>query len=114
MSKRTARAELRRAAPVFGALGDPTRLALVERLSAGGPASVSALARGFPLMTRQGVSKHIKVLAAAGIVDGRRSGRERLWVVNPSRLADGRQCLELIAEGWNAALARLRQHVENT
>jgi DNA-binding transcriptional ArsR family regulator len=96
---------------IFAALGDPTRLALVERLSRDGPASISLLADRFDL-TRQGVTKHLYVLAGAGLVDGRRSGREHVWALNPARLADARRHLDLVARGWDDALARLKRHVE--
>lgn len=99
------------AALVFAALGDPTRLALLQRLSRGGPASISVLADSFET-TRQGVTKHLHVLAAAGIIDGERRGREHLWAINPRRLAEAQRHLQVIAQGWDAALARLKEHVE--
>jgi DNA-binding transcriptional ArsR family regulator len=68
----------------------------------------------FRTMTRQGVTKHLQVLAAAGIIDGHREGREHVWALNPARLTEGRQCLELIARGWDEAMARLRIGVEDT
>jgi DNA-binding transcriptional ArsR family regulator len=113
MSKRRVERQLAGAALVFAALGDPTRLALLDRLSHGGPASITALAGRFDL-TRQGISKHLQVLAAAGVIDGRREGREHVWAINPVRLADARRHLEVVSRGWDAALARLKTHVENT
>jgi DNA-binding transcriptional ArsR family regulator len=112
MSKRRIEKSLAGAALLFAALGDPTRLMLLERLSAGGPASISTLADTFRSMTRQGVTKHLQVLAAAGILDGSREGRELVWTLNPQRLADGRRHLDLIAAGWDAALARFKKLVE--
>jgi DNA-binding transcriptional ArsR family regulator len=114
MSKRRVEQRLAGAALLFAALGDPTRLALMQRLSDGGPASISMLAERFRAMTRQGVSKHLHVLAAAGIIDGSRRGREQVWAVNPARLAEARRCLELIARGWDDALARLKLHLEES
>ena len=111
MPKPRARTGLAATAVIFAALGDATRLALVERLSRDGPASISLLADRFDL-TRQGVTKHLYVLAGAGLVDGRRFGREHVWALNPSRLADARRHLDLVARGWDDALARLKQHVE--
>ncbi len=111
MPKPRARTGLAATAVIFAALGDPTRLALVERLSRDGPASISLLADRFDL-TRQGVTKHLYVLAGAGLVDGRRSGREHVWALNPARLADARRHLDLVARGWDDALARLKRHVE--
>ena len=114
MSKRRVEKSLAGAALLFAALGDPTRLALLQRLSDGGPASISMLAERFRSMTRQGVTKHLRVLAAAGIIDGSRQGREQVWALNPARLAEGRRRLEVIAGGWDEALTRLRLHVEDT
>jgi DNA-binding transcriptional ArsR family regulator len=111
MPKRRADRQLAAAALLFAALGDPTRLALLDRLSHGGPASISALAERFAL-TRQGISKHLQVLAAAGVIDGRREGREHVWAINPDRLAAAQHHLAAIAQGWDTALARLRAHVE--
>jgi DNA-binding transcriptional ArsR family regulator len=65
MSKRRIEQNLAGAALLFAALGDPTRLTLLQRLSDDGPASISMLAESFRLMTRQGVTKHLQVLAAA-------------------------------------------------
>jgi DNA-binding transcriptional ArsR family regulator len=112
MSKRRAERTPPGAASLFAALGDPTRLALLQRLSDRGPASISLLAERFPVMSRQGVTKHLRVLAAAGVIDGSRRGREHVWAVNPARLAEGRRCLEIIARGWDEALSRLKMHVE--
>ena len=106
MPKRTRDQRIASAALLFAALGDPTRLMLLERLSAGGPASISTLADTFRSMTRQGVTKHLQVLAAAGIIDGSRQGREQVWTLNPQRLADGRRHLDLIAAGWDQARSR--------
>lgn len=114
MSKKRVERSLAGAALLFAALGDPTRLALLQRLSDRGPASISMLAERLRSMTRQGVTKHLRVLAAAGIIDGRRQGREQVWALNPARLAEGRRRLEVIAGGWDEALARLRSHVEDT
>jgi DNA-binding transcriptional ArsR family regulator len=62
-----ARADASRAAPVFAALGDETRLALMARLRSGRPQSIAHLALGLPL-TRQDVTKHLQVLSHAGLV----------------------------------------------
>ena len=110
---RTRRVErgLTGAALLFAALGDPTRLALLRQLSVDGPASISTLAEQ-QSMTRQGVTKHLYVLAAAGVIDGSRLGREQVWTVNPKRLAEGRRHLDAIAAGWDDALARFKMLVE--
>ena len=99
------------AALVFAALGDPTRLALVRRLCAGGPASISVLAESFHV-SRQAITKHLQVLAVSGIIDGTRSGRQHVWQLNPDRIADARCCLETIARAWDDALGRLKARLE--
>ena len=112
MSSRRARQNLAGAAALFAALGDPTRLALLQQLSDRGPASITTLAERFSAMTRQGVTKHLHVLADAGVIDGSRQGREQVWALNPTRLADAQHHLDLVARGWDDALARLQAHVE--
>jgi DNA-binding transcriptional ArsR family regulator len=111
MPKRRIDLGLTSAALLFAALGDPTRLTLLRQLSDDGPASISTLAAQ-QSMTRQGVTKHLHVLAAAGIIDGTRQGREQVWVVNPKRLAEGRRHLDVIAAGWDDALTRFKMLVE--
>ena len=98
-------------AALFAALGDPTRLALLQHLSSDGPASISALADNFHT-TRQGVTKHLHVLAAAGLIEGDRRGREHVWTLNARRLIEAQRQLEVIARGWDDALARLKSHLE--
>lgn len=96
---------------LFAALGDDTRLALLQRLSHEGPASISVLAESFDV-TRQAVTKHLNVLSEAGIVEGRYEGREHIWALNPRPLAGARRYLELIARDWDDALARLKEQIE--
>jgi DNA-binding transcriptional ArsR family regulator len=102
---------LRRSAPVFAALGDETRLALVARLSVGDTLSISRLTEGAPV-TRQAITKHLRVLEHAGVVRASRRGRERVYELRPNALADARLSLESIAAQWDDALQRLRAHVE--
>lgn len=111
MPKRRVDRSLAGAALLFAALGDATRLTLLQRLSDGGPASISTLADTFAI-TRQGVTKHLQVLASAGVIDGSRQGREQVWAINPKRLADGRRHLDRISQEWDDALARFKAHVE--
>jgi DNA-binding transcriptional ArsR family regulator len=111
MPKRRVERAAARAAVLFAALGDPTRLALVEQLSHGGPASISTLADR-QSMTRQGVTKHLHVLADAGVIDGSRQGREQVWTLNPQRLAEARRHIDIIAAGWDGALNRLKLLLE--
>lgn len=102
---------LRRSAPVFAALGDETRLALVVRLGREGPLSISTLTAGTEV-TRQAVTKHLAVLARAGLVRSSQKGRERHWEVKSAQLAEARRCLDLISRQWDDALARLKEVVE--
>ena len=104
-------AELARAAPVFTALGDPVRLALVSRLSGEGPLSIAQLT-GSTRVTRQAVTKHLDVLAGAGLVRGVKLGRERIWELDPRGLEQSRRYLEQISRRWDEALDRLRRFVE--
>jgi DNA-binding transcriptional ArsR family regulator len=98
-------------AMLFAALGDETRLALLRRLAQGGPASITILSESFEV-TRQSITKHLGVLAEAGIVKGRRKGREHLWSLNPDKLTEAQRQLGLISLGWDDALGRLKVHVE--
>lgn len=111
MRKRVVERNLAGVAVTFAALGDKTRLLLLKRLSQGGPASISVLTDRFRL-TRQGVTKHLQVLAAAGIIDGQRVGREHIWALNPTRLAEARRHLDVVARGWDEALTRLKTLIE--
>jgi DNA-binding transcriptional ArsR family regulator len=112
MSPPSARAaELARAAPVFAALGDATRLALVARLCAGGPQSIVRLTAGSDV-SRQAITKHLGILADAGLVHALRRGRERIWQLEPSRLDEARSYLSQISQRWDEALGRLKKFVE--
>jgi DNA-binding transcriptional ArsR family regulator len=104
-------AGLERSAPVFAALGDTMRLRLVARLSQGGPQSIVGLTRGTRL-TRQGITKHLHVLAEAGLVRGTRRGRESHWQLTPHRLDVAYRYLDLISKRWDVALQRLEKLVE--
>jgi len=99
-------------APVFAALGDERRLRLVARLcQGGGPMSITELTAGSDV-TRQAITKHLRVMEQAGLVRGARRGRESVWQLEQQRLADVRRYLDRISEQWDAALGRLRQLVE--
>jgi DNA-binding transcriptional ArsR family regulator len=79
---------------------------------AGGAASIARLTEG-GAVTRQAVTKHLHVLAGAGLVRGARRGRERIWELAPDKLADARRALDEISTRWDEALARLRSYVED-
>lgn len=111
MTPRTT-ARLAEAAPVFAALGDPTRLQLVARLCGGGPQSIARLTEDAQV-SRQAVTKHLLALEEAGLVRSDRAGRERIWELQPRRLRDAQLYLDLISDQWDQALQRLRQFVED-
>ena len=111
MSPRSATARWVRAAPVFAALGDETRLGLVARLCADGPQSIARLTAG-SAVTRQAITKHLGVLAGAGLVRDAWRGRERVFDLDTARLEEARRCLDQIAARWDEALARLKSFVE--
>jgi DNA-binding transcriptional ArsR family regulator len=96
---------------VFAALGDTTRLRLVDRLGKEGPLSISRLTEGTQV-TRQAVTKHLKVLAEAGLAEGVQHGRERRWQLRAVPLDEARRRLEWIAQSWDRALLRLKASVE--
>jgi len=103
--------EANRAAPLFDALGDPTRLELVARLSNGGPRSITGLTRGTRL-TRQAITKHLRVLASAGLARGTRRGRESRWELELNRLHVAQRYLESMSKRWDVSLERLKTFVE--
>lgn len=100
-------------ARVFAALGDPTRLRLVTLLCAGGALSIAQLTASTHI-SRQGVTKHLEVLAQAGVVQDVRSGRERLWQLDPAQIDAARRTLEVIGQQWDVALGRLKAFVESS
>jgi DNA-binding transcriptional ArsR family regulator len=101
----------RTSAPVFAALGDETRLRLIAALCAGGVMSITQLTAGTEV-TRQAVTKHLHVLAEAGLVRDVKVGRERLWEFEPKKLDEARRSLEAIARQWDYALGKLKAALE--
>jgi len=76
-----------------------------------GPLSITRLSEGATI-TRQALTKHLHVLADAGLVLDHRRGRERIWELDPRRLELATQCLTEISAQWDAAIGRLRSFVE--
>lgn len=99
-------------APVFAALGDETRLRLIALLCAGSALSIAQLTASTDI-TRQAVTKHLQVLAEAGLVRDLRQGRERLWEFEPSPLDEARRSLDTIAQQWDRTLAKLKSTLES-
>ena len=98
-------------AAVFFALGDATRLRLLALLCAGSALSITQLTAQTEI-TRQAVTKHLQVLADAGLVKDLKIGRERLWQFEPMQMEAARQSLEVIGRQWDQALARLKAAAE--
>jgi DNA-binding transcriptional ArsR family regulator len=98
-------------APIFAALGDPTRLSLVAKLCAGPPCSIAKLTEDTRL-TRQAVTKHLRVLQQARLVRSARAGRESRFELNPGPIVASKHYLELVSKQWDDALERLRDFVE--
>jgi DNA-binding transcriptional ArsR family regulator len=106
VAKRHPRAQL------FAALGDHTRLSLVARLCAGQPYSISQLTRRSKL-TRQAITKHLRVLERAGIVHSVRAGRESRFQFDPQPMEEIKHYLDFVSQQWDQALSRLKSFVEN-
>ena len=102
---------LKTSATVFAALGDETRLSVLGRLCNGVPQSISRLTAGTNL-SRQAVTKHLRVLANAGVVRSVRIGRESLFQLEPQPIEEVRDYLDQVSKQWDDALARLKSHVE--
>lgn len=100
-------------AAIFAALGDPTRLKLVAVLCAGGAFSIAQLTANTDI-SRQGVTKHLQVLAAAGVVHDIKLGRERHWQLDPGKIEEAKRTLEVIGREWDIALGKLKAFVESS
>jgi len=98
-------------APVFAALGDETRLSLVAKLCGGKLYSISRLTQGSRL-TRQAITKHLRMLESVGIVHSVRTGRESLFEFDPAPIEEIKRYLDLVSEQWDQALSRLKSFVE--
>ena len=99
-------------ATVFAALGDETRLRLVAKLCRGQPRSISQLTKGSRL-SRQAITKHLRVLEKAEIVHSFRTGRESLFELDPEPIEELKKYLDLVSKQWDQALARLKLFVES-
>jgi DNA-binding transcriptional ArsR family regulator len=111
-SRRGMAAGARGRAAIFAALGDETRLLLIAKLCGARPHSISELTVGSKL-TRQAITKHLRVLQRAGIVHGVRSGREKRFEFDPEPMQEIKQYLDIVSEQWDQALARLKSFVED-
>ena len=98
-------------AQLFAALGEPTRLNVVDRLRDGSEHSIATIAMGLPI-SRQALTKHLKVLESAGIASSRRLGRETVYQMDPSGLLAAERWIAEVSSQWDRAIDRLKKHVE--
>lgn len=96
---------------MFAALGDRTRLSLLSRLSDGQARSIARLSDDTSL-TRQAITKHLRMLEGAGLVRSARVGRESRYAFRGERIAEARAYLDGVSRQWDEALGRLRTLVE--
>jgi DNA-binding transcriptional ArsR family regulator len=101
-----------RAPFVFAALGDATRLSLVAKLCRGQTRSISQLTDRSKL-TRQAITKHLRVLEDAGIVHSVRAGRESRFEFDSEPIDGIREYLDFVSEQWDQSLSRLKSFVED-
>jgi DNA-binding transcriptional ArsR family regulator len=101
----------RNSAQLFAALGDETRQQLLARLLEG-PLSITSLTEGTGI-SRQAVTKHLRVMSDAGLVRADKRGRESVWTIEANALEEARAFIEQISNRWDNALARLRSLVED-
>ncbi len=99
-------------AVLFAALGDKTRLALIAKLGASESSSIAHLTAGTRI-TRQAVTKHLRVLERAGLVHRTRDGRESRFALDPRPIAEMQEYLDHVSRQWDQALARLKAFVED-
>jgi DNA-binding transcriptional ArsR family regulator len=92
-------------------LGDELRLSLISRLCSDGPMSITRLTHGTEV-TRQAITKHLRVMQEAGLVRNGKRGRESIWQLERRRLREARHYLEIISKQWDDALGRLKKFVE--
>ena len=105
-------AKRRHQAAVCAALGDETRLSLVTTLSGGEPRSIAQLTGGSKI-TRQAITKHLRVLESAGIVHSIRAGRESLFEFDPQPMNELQEYLGRVSTQWDQVLSRLKTLVES-
>jgi DNA-binding transcriptional ArsR family regulator len=112
LRKSKARAASKGTASLFAALGDKTRLWIVSRLCDEGPLSIAMLTVGSDV-TRQAITKHLRVMERGGLVRSAWKGRESVWQLDERRLEEARRYLDVISKQWDDALTRLRDFVED-
>lgn len=99
-------------AAVFAALGEPTRISLLDRLGDGVPRSIASLADNVPI-SRQALTKHLHVLERAGLASAERDGRQTLYRIDPAGLLTAERWIGEVSRQWDSAIDRLKGHVED-
>jgi ArsR family transcriptional regulator, cadmium/lead-responsive transcriptional repressor len=107
MSRRAAESD-----ELWAAVADPTRRRLLDILVTQGEATATTLAAKLPV-TRQAVAKHLAVLDRAGLVEGRRQGREVRYAVRPERLDAATRWMARVAAQWDERLAAIKRLAES-
>jgi DNA-binding transcriptional ArsR family regulator len=97
---------------VLAALVDPTRRRVLDAVATRGQATATVLAAELPV-SRQAVVKHLAVLDRAGLVEGRRAGREVRYAVRSERLADTARWMARVAAEWDDRLAAIKRLAES-
>ena len=94
----------------FTALADPTRRELIARLSRRS-LRAGELCRGLP-MSRPAVSKHLRVLREAGLVDAKKQGRTQVYRLAEGGIRDVTSYIERVGRGWDRALEAFKRYTE--
>jgi DNA-binding transcriptional ArsR family regulator len=96
---------------LWGAIGDPTRLRVLDLLLVGGPGTASSLSRELPV-TRQAVAKHLAILERSGLVHPEPSGREVRYVVDPDQFARACAQVSRVGRAWTGRLRHIKAIAE--
>ncbi len=113
MSRRSSRDSDELSARVFSALGDETRLHLMQRLTDGDSHTITDLAAGTGL-SRQAVTKHLRILENAALVSNQKTGRESRFELRAGALESAQGSLASLSKRWDQSLRRLKLFAENS
>ena len=97
--------------PVLAALADPTRRRVLDAVASHGEATATMIAAELPV-SRQAVGMDLGVLDQAGLVTGRKTGREMRYAARLEPLADAARWMDAVAAEWDARLARIKRLAE--
>jgi DNA-binding transcriptional ArsR family regulator len=98
--------------PIFAALADPMRRALLVNLAENSPKTATQFAEEYPI-TRQGILKHLNILEEAGLVRVYQAGREKRYTLTPERLNELEMWMKELSAKWDERLLRLKNLLEN-